>query len=83
MTVAAIENGVMLLAEARDAVAAFQDMIRRKAAADLDPWLNRDKVGLIAAFAIGITKDKAPSPRRSGRHGTTGKPKDKFASSSS
>ena len=59
VTVAAIENGVMLLAEARDAIAAFQDIIRRKAAVELDPWLDRAKDGLVAAFAIGMTKDKA------------------------
>lgn len=59
MTVAAIESGVALLAEARDAIAAFQDMIRRKATTELDAWLDRAKGGLVAAFANGMTKDKA------------------------
>jgi transposase len=59
MAVAAIENGVVLIAEARDAIAAFQDMIRRKASTELDAWLERAKVGLLAAFANGMTKDKA------------------------
>ena len=40
MTVAAIEKGVMLLAEARGAIVALQDIIRRKATAELDLWLN-------------------------------------------
>jgi transposase len=59
LTVAAIENGVVLIAEARDAIAAFQDMIRRKANTELDAWLDRAKGGLLAAFANGMTKDKA------------------------
>jgi transposase len=59
MTVAAIESGVMLLVEARDVIAAFQDIIRRKATTELDAWLDRAKVSLVAAFANGMTKDKA------------------------
>ena len=59
LTVAAIKNGVVLIAEARDAIAAFQDMIRRKANTELDAWLDRAKGGLLAAFANGMTKDKA------------------------
>jgi transposase len=57
--VAAIESGVALLAEARDLIAAFQDMIRRKATSELDAWLKRAKGGLVSAFAKGMTKDKA------------------------
>ena len=49
--VAAIENGVALVAEARDAIVAFQDMIRRKATTELDAWLDGAKDGLVAAFA--------------------------------
>jgi hypothetical protein len=41
VTVAAIEGGVPLLVEAREAIAAFQTMIRKKSIADLDPWLER------------------------------------------
>jgi transposase len=59
ITVAAIENGVALVAEARDAIVAFQDMIRRKATTELDAWLDGAKDGLVAAFASGIIKDKA------------------------
>ena len=59
VTVAAIESGVTLITEARDAIAAFQDMIRRKAAIELAAWLDGAKEGLVAGFASGITKDKA------------------------
>jgi transposase len=34
-------------------------MIRRKANTELDAWLGRAKGGLLAAFASGMTKDKA------------------------
>jgi transposase len=57
--VAVIESGVALLAEARDLITAFQDMIRRKATGELDAWLERAKGGLVSAFANGLTKDKA------------------------
>ena len=43
VTVAAIEGGVELLVEAREIVADFQAMIRRKALAELDPWIERAK----------------------------------------
>ena len=59
ITVAAIENDVALVAQARDAIVAFQDMIRRKSTSELDAWLDGAKDGLVAAFASGITKDKA------------------------
>jgi transposase len=58
MTVAAIEDVVTPLAEARDVIGDFQDMIRRKAVAEFDPWLDRAKGGLVAAFASGLMKDK-------------------------
>ncbi len=45
--------------EARDLIAAFQVMIRRRSPADLDPWLERAKSSLIASFAGGVVKDKA------------------------
>ncbi len=58
MTIVAIESGVALSAEARDVIADFQDMIRRKAATDLDGWIDRAQGGLVAAFANGVLKDK-------------------------
>lgn len=41
VTVAAIEVGVPLLVEAREIIAGFQGMIRRRALAELDAWLER------------------------------------------
>lgn len=57
--VAAIESGVPLLVEAREVVAAFQAMIRKKSLADLDPWLERARSGLVTSFANGVVKDRA------------------------
>ena len=59
VTIAAIENGVAVLAEARDVIADFQDMIRRKAVAELDAWLDRASGSLVVAFANGMVRDKA------------------------
>jgi transposase len=59
VTVAAIEQGVPLLVEAREVIAAFHAMIRNKAHADLDPWMERARTSLVASFANGVTKDKA------------------------
>jgi len=58
VTVAAIESGVEMLVEAREVLAAFQAMIRRKALAELDPWIDRAKTTIVAAFANGVTRDK-------------------------
>jgi hypothetical protein len=53
-------GGDGLLALGRGAIAAFQDiMIRGKANTELNAWLDRAKGGLLAAFASGMTKDKA------------------------
>jgi transposase len=59
VTVAAIEGGVERLVHAREAVAAFQNMIRRKALVELGPWIENAKTTLVASFAIGVTKDIA------------------------
>ena len=59
VTIAAIEDGVPLLVEARAVVAAFHAMIRKKTLADLDPWLERARASLVASFANGVTKDQA------------------------
>lgn len=48
----------MPLADARDMLAEFQAIIRRKALAELDGWLDRAADSLFAAFANGIVKDK-------------------------
>ena len=59
LTVAAIESGVALLVEARDIIVNFQGIVRRKLLAELDPWMDRAKTSLVAAFANGVAKDKA------------------------
>jgi transposase len=59
VTVAAIEGGVPLLMEARDVIAAFQAMIRKRSLATLEPWLERARSSLVASFAKGVIKDKA------------------------
>ena len=59
ITVAAIEGGVESLVQAREAVTTFQAMIRRKALAELEPWIERAKTTLVASFANGVTKDLA------------------------
>jgi transposase len=59
VTIAAIEHGVPPLVEAREVITAFHTMIRKKAHADLDPWLERACASLVASFANGRIKDKA------------------------
>jgi len=59
LTVAAIETGVPLLVEARELIACFQGMVRKRAAAELGAWLARARSSLVASFATGITKDEA------------------------
>jgi transposase len=58
ITVAAIESSVAILVEAREIIFEFQDIIRRKALAELDTWLPRARASLVAAFANGVSKDK-------------------------
>jgi transposase len=59
VTVAAIERGAPSLVEAREIIAAFQAMIRKKSLVELDPWLERARSSLVASFANGVTKDRA------------------------
>lgn len=59
ITIAAIEDGVPPLVEARTTIAIFQAMIRKKIVADLEPWLERAKPSLVASFANGVVKDRA------------------------
>ena len=59
ITIAAIEQSVPLLAEARDMIAAFHVMIRKKAGASLEPWIERARTSLVASFASGVSKDIA------------------------
>lgn len=59
VVVAAIERGAPSLVQAREVIAAFQAMVRRRLLVDLDPWLQRALTSLVAPFANGIIKDKA------------------------
>jgi transposase len=59
ITVAAIEAGIPALVEARELIADFHAIIRRRSGDRLDPWLERARTSLIGAFANGVTKDKA------------------------
>jgi transposase len=59
ITAAAIESGVAVLVEAREIILEFQGIIRRKALVDLDAWIKRATASLVAAFADGVSKDKA------------------------
>jgi len=53
-----IENGVLLLIEARAVIAAFRAMIRKKAEAELDAWIERARSGLVTSFSNGVAKDR-------------------------
>ena len=57
--VAAVEIGVPLLVEARELIDRFHIMIRRKAAAELDPWIEQGRASLVASFANGVARDIA------------------------
>jgi transposase len=59
ITVAAIEDQIPLLVEAREIIAVFHAMVRRTSQPDLDPWLDRAGASLVASFANGVVKDKA------------------------
>ena len=59
VTVAAVEAGVPPLVEAREIIAEFHLMIRRRAAAELSPWIERARTSLVASFARGVTNDEA------------------------
>jgi transposase len=59
VTVAAIEAGIPTLVEAREIIADFHMMIRRKVEAGLTPWIERARPSLVASFASGVAKDEA------------------------
>jgi transposase len=59
VTIAAIENGLPALVEARETIAGFHRMIRTRNAAGLEAWLERALTGLVASFASGVHKDEA------------------------
>ena len=57
--VAAVEAGVPDLADASNLLERFQTMIRTKAAAELDGWIDQAKISLIAPLARGVSNDAA------------------------
>jgi transposase len=57
--IAAIESSVPDLVIARMLIADFQQMIRSKAAAKLDGWLEGAKASLVGSFANGVERDIA------------------------
>ena len=59
ITIAAIEQAIPPLTEEREIIGSFHTMIRKKAAASLDPWLERARTSLVTSFANGIVKDLA------------------------
>ena len=59
IAVAAVEQGVPPLVEARMLIAAFQAMVRTMAPHKLDAWIERASDSLVAAFARGIVRDEA------------------------
>ena len=58
VTVAALEAGVPILVEAREIIAEFHMMIRRKLEAGLSSWIERAGVSLVASFANGVVRDE-------------------------
>ncbi len=59
LTVAAVEQGVPALLEARVIVAGFQAMVRTMAPDKLGAWAARANGSLVASFARGIVRDGA------------------------
>src|SRR3954454_23966281 len=60
VTIAAIEQGIPLLVEAREIIAGFRAMIRKKDHGELESSLERACASLVVSFANGDIKDKAP-----------------------
>ena len=59
VTIAAIEAGVPALVEARDIIAEFHVMIRRKVEGGFTSWIERARTSLVASFASGVVRDEA------------------------
>jgi transposase len=59
VTIPAIEAGVPALLQARELIAAFHCMIRRKTVEELVPWIDQASESLVASFANGVRRDEA------------------------
>jgi transposase len=46
------------LVEAREIIAGFHQMLRRKLVDGLTPWIERARTSLVASFASGVAKDE-------------------------
>lgn len=57
--IAALESNIPDLVTARTLIDDFQQMIRSKAVARLDAWLEGAKASLVSSFANGVEKDIA------------------------
>jgi transposase len=59
VVVAAVEGSVPAVVEARETIADFHAMVRKKDDADLGSWIDRALGGLVATFGRGVVKDEA------------------------
>jgi transposase len=59
VTIAAIETGLPTLVEAREVIAGFHQMLRRKLVDGFTPWIERARSSLVASFAGGVAKDES------------------------
>lgn len=59
VTIAAIEESIPALVEARELIADFHLLIRTKTVEALTAWLSRATDSLVASFGSGVRKDEA------------------------
>lgn len=59
ITVTAVEAGLPKLAEARNLVEEFQQMLRRRDDAPLARWVELAATSLVSSFARGVVRDEA------------------------
>lgn len=57
ITVAAIEESIPQLVEARDITDPFHVMLQKKAVFSLEGWLEKARQSLVSSFACGVFKD--------------------------
>jgi transposase len=60
VTVAAIEQGVPALVEAREIIADFHAMLRKRDPTRLSSWLERAAQSVVPSFGSGVHRDEAP-----------------------
>jgi transposase len=59
VTIAAVEEGVPALVEAREIISDFHGVVRARAKAHLPAWIERAANSLIGSFANGVRRDIA------------------------